>query len=299
VDIVDCHVHLYPAEAARDPAGWAAARGEGAWAAAVAPSGRRSIQGWSDPDALIAHMDEAGVAACVLVGWYWERQETCEEQNGWHAGWVRRHPGRLFAFAAAQPSAGARAVEAAEAALDGGLSGIGELLAGEAGPLSAGYRSLLELAARRSVPVLFHATDPEAGPRAGPPTPLGDFVRAAAEYPAVPVILAHWGGGMAFRGAPGGAPLPRNLYFDAAASPLLYGPWVHAQACARAGADRILFGSDYPLMLYPKVSREPRLKPFVDEVLGAGVAPADAAAILGGNMRSLLRGGLAPGTAGV
>ena len=111
---IDAHVHIYPPEVAENPAAWGAARGEPAWTECVAPRVRRSIQGWADPETAIADMDEAGVAACVMLGWYWERQETCDLQNGWHAHWIRRHPGRLLGFATVQPSAGQRAIDALE-----------------------------------------------------------------------------------------------------------------------------------------------------------------------------------------
>src|SRR5580698_1770639 len=106
---VDAHVHVYPAEVGKAAAVWGLARGEDGWVACVAPEGRRSIQGWSDPDATIAQMDEAGIEACVMLGWYWVHQETCDLQNRWHAEWIRRHPGRLLGFAAVQPAAGSRA----------------------------------------------------------------------------------------------------------------------------------------------------------------------------------------------
>jgi len=295
--VVDAHIHLYPAEVAAAPAAWGLAHGEPGWAACVAPEGRRSLQGWSDPDRLIAHMDEAGVSTCVMLGWYWERQETCELQNGWYLDWTRRHPGRLVAFGAVQPAAGARAVDALARALDAGLCGVGELL-----PQAQGYalddpwfRRVVELAASRRVPVTLHATDPRAGPAAGPATPLEGFIGLAREHPGAAFILAHWGGGMAFRGAPGGGPLPPNIYFDTAASPLLYGPEVFRQAVDRVGASRILYGSDYPLILYPRASREPGLARFVGEIEGAGLDPAERAQLMGSNMRRLLSPGLAPG----
>jgi hypothetical protein len=294
-DVVDIHVHLYPGEASADPAGWAAAHGEPGWSAVVAPPGRRGIQGWSDPGALIAHMDEAGVATCVLLGWYWERQDTCDLQNGWHQEWVRRHPGRLAAFAAVQPAEGRRAVHSLERALDGGLVGVGELL-----PQAQGYgiddpafREVLELAGSRGAPVNLHATDPAAGARAGPPTPLGDFARLARDHPRTRLILAHWGGGMAFRGLPGGEGLPHNLFFDTAASPLLYGGEVFRQAADRVGADRILYGSDYPILLHFRESRRPELARFIRDIRSSGLTQAELGLVLGANARRLLPG-LAP-----
>ncbi|HEY4989182.1 MAG TPA: amidohydrolase family protein [Opitutaceae bacterium] len=294
--IVDAHVHLYPAEAAASPASWGLAHGESGWVRCVAPEGRRSIQGWSDPDKLVAHMDEAGVEAAVLLGWYWERQETCELQNAWHLEWVRRHPTRLLAFAAVQPAAGNRAVDALERALDSGLRGVGELL-----PQAQGFTlgdpawvRVMELVSARRVPVTLHATDPEAGPAAGPKTPLGDYLRLARDYPGATIILAHWGGGLAFRGAPEGDSLPQNLYFDTAASPLQYDTGVFRRALGRVGAARILYGSDYPLLLHPRQSREPGFTRFLAEIDSAGLDAGERRQILGANMRGLLAPGLAP-----
>jgi predicted TIM-barrel fold metal-dependent hydrolase len=294
--IVDAHVHMYAAEVAAAPAAWGREHGEPAWTECVAPEGRRSIQGWSDPDALVADMDLAGVDACVMLGWYWQRQETCDLQNGWYLEWMRRHPGRLIGFATVQPAGGMRSLEALERALDCGLRGIGEILPQAQGFSLADpvWRRVMEIAAGRRIPVTLHATDPEWGPAAGPRTPLDAYVRLALDYPDATLILAHWGGGMAFRGAPGGGPLPPNLYFDTAASPLLYDPDVFGSAIGLVGAARILYGSDYPLLLHPKASRSPGFGRFLGEIAAAVPDAAQRGQILGSNMRRLLSAGLAP-----
>jgi hypothetical protein len=295
--VVDAHIHMYPSEVARNPAAWGEAHSEPAWTACVAPQGRRSIQGWADPDALIADMDEAGVAACVMLGWYWERQATCDLQNGWYAGWIRRHPTRLMGFAAVQPSGGRASIDALERALDGGLCGIGELLPAGLGSFvgDTWWRRVFEVAAARRLPVTLHATDPQAGPAAGPATPPADIIRIAREFADVPIIVAHWGGGLAFRApAPEHGPLPANLYFDTAASPLLYDTKVFRSAVDRVGAQRIIFGSDYPLILYPREGRKPGFARFLGEVAAAGLTAGEREAILGSNIRRLLAPGLAP-----
>ena len=294
---IDAHIHIYPAEVAADPAAWARAQGEPGWSATVAPEGRRSIQGWADPQAALADMDEAGIGAGVMLGWYWERQETCDLQNRWHAEWIRRHPGRFAAFAAVQPAAGRRAVDALERALDDGLCGVGELLpqAQGFGLEDASWRRIVETAIRRRVPINLHATDPEAGAAAGPKTPLGAYLRMARAYPEATFILAHWGGGLAARAMDDAAgDLPPNLYFDTAASPLLYDIGIFRRAVDRAGASRILYGSDYPLMLYPRDSRRRGFMRFLDEIDRAGLSGAERDAILSGNIRRIIPAGLAP-----
>ncbi len=295
--VVDAHVHAYPAEVAADPSAWGRAHGEPGWTACVAPAGRRSIQGWADPDRMISDMDEAGVDACVILGWYWERQETCDLQNGWHAESVRRHPGRLMDFAAVHPPAGQRALDGVVRALVSGLCGVGEFL-----PAAQGFtledpwwRRVVELAIRRRLPLNLHATDPAAGPAAGPKTPLEPYLRMASEYPEATFILAHWGGGLAPNGVPGGSgEIPPNLYFDTAASPLLYDPGVFRRAVQRVGAERILYGSDYPLILYPREARRPGFRRFLAEIDGAGLDASERVAILGANIRRILPPGLAP-----
>ena len=70
-----------------------------------------------------------------------------------------------------------------------------------------------------------------------------------------------------------------NVWFDTAASPLSYGPDVWAKGLAALGAGRVLFGSDFPLNLYPALDEAPNLWRFLDEAR-AGGAPAS---VLGGN----------------
>ena len=295
--ILDAHVHLYGPEASADPSGWGLARGEAHWVECVAPEGRRSLQGWSNPVLLIQHMDQAGIASCVLQGWYWQRQETCELQNAWYLDWCRRFPGRFIAFATVQPAAGPGALEALERALDAGMLGIGELL-----PQAQGYPlddpvflGVMALAASRGLPVTLHATDPEKGPAAGPPTPLGPLVDLARAYPHASVILAHYGGGLAFRGLPDRQSLPPNLFFDTAASPLLYDRGVYQRSVECVGAYRLLYGSDYPLLVEPARTREPGFAPTLGQIADSPLSAEARSLLLGGNLRRLLARGLAPG----
>ena len=126
--IIDCHIHMYPPEVFANPIAWGVARGEPWWTESVAPAKRATIQGWADIPRLIADMDRAGIERSVMLGWYWEQQSTCNEQNGWFIEWVRERRDRLSAFAAVQPAAGQEALDALQRALDVGLCGIGEIL---------------------------------------------------------------------------------------------------------------------------------------------------------------------------
>lgn len=280
--IIDSHVHLYPPEANRDPAAWAAAQGEPHWAELCTRRRKdgRPVQTFPSVDQLLRDMDAAGVTKAVLLGWYWQKHATCVVQNKFYADCIRAHPDRLAGFATVQPKAGAVAFEEACRAMEDGLAGFGEL-----SPHSQHFaiddpvwRQILALAAEWKVPVNLHVTDPASKPYPGRvATPLADFVRLAREFPATNFLLAHWGGGLAW--SPAAAALT-NVWFDTAASPLLYGP----EVWSKTPPERVLFGSDYPLVLYPKTETAPGFGGLLAEAKKAGVTDA----VLGGNAVRLL-----------
>lgn len=261
---IDVHVHLYPAAVNRDPAAWAAANGEPHWATLCTRRRKdgRPVQLFPGVDDLLRTMDAAGVERSVLLGWYWETPAACAAQNRFHAACVRAHPDRLSAFATVQPGDAAARAEV-RWAHEHGFRGLGEL-----SPHSLGialddprWRELLALAGELALPVNLHVTDPESRPFPGRvDTPLEDFVALARDFPGTRFILAHWGGGLAFQPRMRAA---ANVWFDTAASPLLYGPDVWARAVAAVGAERLLFGSDFPLRLYPTHEEGDGLAMFV------------------------------------
>jgi hypothetical protein len=281
-------VHLYPSDVDRDPAGWAAAQGERHWAVLCTRRRRdgRPVQSLPTIEALLAAMDVAGVARAVLLGWYWEKPETCAWQNRFYASCVRAHPDRLSAFATLHPAAGReQALEELRRARDEGLIGLGEL-----SPHSQGFSvddpvfgELLSLAGEWRMPVNVHATDPQSRPYPGRiETPAADLLKLATAFPGTAFIFAHWGGMLPLTDARF-AKL-KNVYYDTAASPLMYDASVWSRVLPVLGAERVLFGSDYPLNLYPRVSVEAEMAKFLAEAR-AGGAGAD---ILGGNAARLL-----------
>jgi uncharacterized protein len=286
VIVIDSHVHLYPPEANRDPAAWAAARGETHWATLCTRQRRngRGVQGFPSVDELLRAMDVAGINQAVLLGWYWQKQSSCEEQNRFYAACLRAHPDRLAAFATVHPAAGEAALAEIRWAQEQGFRGLGELSPHSQQVPSDDPRwgAVLALAGQLKLPVNLHVTDPASREFPGRVlTPLGDFIRWSREFPATKFILAHWGGGLAFD--PESRPL-RNVWYDSAVSPLLYGPEVWSRAARAVGADRILFGTDYPLVLDPRTETEPGFSGLLAEARGADVT----ASVLGGNARDLL-----------
>jgi predicted TIM-barrel fold metal-dependent hydrolase len=288
--VIDAHVHLYPPEAGREPIAWAAAHGEAHWAALCTrrrpdgDNGGRPVQGFPSVDELLRDMDAAGVAKAVLLGWYWENQATGVIQNRFYAECVRAHPDRLAAFATLHPAAGRAALEEIRRAAGEGLIGLGELSphSQHFGIDDPVWQQILALAGELHLPVNLHVTDPASRRFPGRvDTPPGDFVQLAREFPQTTFILAHWGGGPAYAAELGALP---NVYFDTAASPLLYAPAVVRQMLTALPAGKVLYGSDYPLILYPKTETAPGFAGVLGELKTAGAS----AEVLGGNAARVL-----------
>ena len=293
--LIDVHVHLYPPEVGRDPAGWAAAQVEPHWAGLCARRRKdgRPVQTFPDVDTLLRDMDAAGVEKAVLLGWYWERPATCAWQNRFFAACARAHPDRLAAFATFHPAAGEAAVLAEiRRAQAEGLRGLGEL-----SPHSQGYSvddpvfaAALALAGELGLPVNLHTSDRQTRSYPGKvETPLEDFLRLAPKFPATTFILAHWGGGlMSLESNPRVRQALANVRYDTAASPLIYDDRIWRAALDLVPAEKVLFGTDYPLLLYPMAVAEPGWRPVLAEVAAAGLTADEKAALLGGNAARLL-----------
>ena len=98
------------------------------------------------------------------------------------------------------------------------------------------------------------------------------------------VILAHMGGGFIFYELmPEIAAMCQRVYYDTAAIPLIYDTKVYRTAISIVGSERILFGSDYPLLSPGR---------YVREMQEAGLNEAESRNILESNAKALLFGAL-------
>jgi predicted TIM-barrel fold metal-dependent hydrolase len=87
---------------------------------------------------------------------------------------------------------------------------------------------------------------------------LAQIYAMVKAYPENIIILAHWGGGLFFYTLlkKEVKDVLANVYFDTAASPFLYDTRIYSEAARLAGEDKILFGTDYPLIAPDRYYRE-------------------------------------------
>jgi len=289
--LIDVHTHLYPEEVWRNPRQWGEDHDEQHWSNCVAPLNAISIQGWADLDTLIRDMDIAEIEKVVLLGWYWENQETCEEQNRWYAQAIREHPDRLIAFAAINATSGQAATDSIDRAVELGFRGLGECLPQVQGHTLRDecWLKVVEKATAANLLINLHVTEPIGHDYPGKvETPLEDYVWLAEMFPDTTFILAHWGGLLPFYELnPSVRHKMANVFYDTAASPLIYSKKVFRTVLDIIGPDRILYGSDYPLRLYPAEVTDPDFTTFLKEIRSANMTPDEEDALLYNNARRL------------
>ncbi len=234
---------------------------------------------------IIEMMDEQGVDKSVIFGFPWKKTETFKMHNDYIMEAAARYPDRLIGlccFDAYHKDAPGEA----ERCLDEGLSGIGELAFYEAGINERELdrlRPLMNICRERDKVILIHTNEPVGHVYPGKTTnTLNQIYKLIKRFPKNKIVLAHWGGGLFFFGL-----LKKevqdslvNVYFDTAASPFLYNPEIYRIAKEIIGLDKILFGTDFPLL---KPSR------YFKEIKKSGLSEEEIECICGENAKKLLK----------
>jgi len=267
--MIDAHTHRYPPEVYLNPQKFALKQGESHWLELIKPTNGSDLQGWSSREAMIADMDRASVHKAVLLGWYWQNPETCILHNEWHAEWIKEDPERFYAFATIHPSL-RNPIDELKKRQEQGFVGMGEIHLGVQGfsMQDPAWIECIKFATEQSWPVNFHVTEPVGHEHPGRvPTPLEDFLWLAREFPELKIILAHAGGLFPFYELnPKVRNELRNVYYDLAACPLLYESSIYRKLIDTVGHKKIIWGTDYPLKIFPKVQSKPDFSAFIKEI---------------------------------
>ncbi len=244
--VVDAHVHAFPDEiiASRDD---------------LVRRDHWFGQLYVNPKALLTNgnqlldsMSLAGVDHSVICGFPWSDPGLCRLNNDWMATISATSGGSLSWLGIVVPQHSSAAREA-ERCFAMGAVGIGELNADGQGFDLTDQSSLTAftatcLAAAR--PILLHATEPVGHGYPGKGTATPDrLLHFLAANQGLDVVLAHWGGGLPFYELmPEVASLCQRVRYDTAASPYLYRHDILRAAVDLIGSDRILWGSDFPVL---------------------------------------------------
>ncbi|MDO4988334.1 MAG: amidohydrolase family protein [Synergistes sp.] len=251
--IIDSHIHIYPEFLKKDRDKIAAHE---PWFDILSSS---KVQKWGTAEELVSKMDESGVDMSVATTFAFRDIGLCREMNDYVLEASRKFPKRIVPLAVVPPTAKG-AVREAERVLDAGAVGVGELFPdgqsfsiAEAEPL----RGLCETVRERGKFITFHTAEQAGHNYAGKGT-CGAREAAAfcRNFPLVRVIFAHFGGGLwAFYAMPEMRSMLANAMFDTAAMPWLYGAKVLDAMYAIGAGEKILYGSDWPILSFERYSK--------------------------------------------
>jgi len=194
-----------------------------------------------DPKDMIAVMDRVGVQA-QMVAPHIAIGPSARAGNEMALDMVRRYPGRFIGYAVPFPHQPETAGDELRRALDAGLTAIKlHPSVHQYRIVDPGYRVAFEVAAERDTFILVHTW------RVDPMCTTAMLQDLAREFPAVPVLMGHSGGGP--EGFPEFIGLARqypNLYLDTTCS-YTFGYWIRRMA-EEGGIDKVVYGSDLPFI---------------------------------------------------
>ena len=276
--IIDFHTHIFPPQIKKNRSKYIDS--DACFAILYSSSDAKL----ATTDELIASMDEEGIDVSVVLNIGWTTHELCVETNDYILESVARYPERLIGFCTVQPQSLEAALDEIERCAKGGIRGVGEMrpdmqlldLRDE-----VVMEPFIEVIAKHKLILLTHASEPVGHEYPGKGSITPDILYPLiTNFPDLILVLAHWGGGLPFYALmPEVKKAMSNVFFDTAASPFLYTPQVYNQVTQLVGADKILFGSDYPLL------KQGRL---LEEVRSLNLPEETERLILSGNAQRLL-----------
>lgn len=245
---------------------------------------------YNNPKAKLATMetalemlDECGVDAAVACGFPWRTPGHFKMHNDYLATAKAKHPHKFAVMGAFHTQAKDAEAEARRC-LELNMDGLGELAFYQE-PINetalTRLAPIMQLYAAAGLPVLLHANEPIGHLYPGKAAAeISDYYNLCKKFPQNRIILAHWGGGLLFYML-----LKRevketlqNVWFDTAASPFLYEDNIYSIFKNILPYERILFGSDFPLL---KPTR------YLSAVRSSNLPAAAQNAILGLNAKKL------------
>jgi len=272
--IIDTHTHLFPESVKKNRGSFFENEPEFKM---LYNSPRAKI---SSVQELIESMDIHGVDITVASGFPWRNPEYAKKNNDYILEAVQAYPGRIKGLACFDLTWEGAADEAVRC-IDAGLSGVGELAFYLSG-IDKKALELLEpvmevLRTKGNLPCMIHTNEPVGHSYPGKtPITLEQIETLAKTFPDNRIILAHWGGGIFFYHVMKKQVKEslKNIWYDTAASVFLYDPEIYDMAVRAGVIDKVLFGTDFPLLAPDRYYRD------MDQ---SAMTPAQKKQVLGDN----------------
>lgn len=251
--IIDGHAHVYPPETAKN---WQRIASREPWFDALVRSKAHKM---GTAEELIKSMDRNGVDKTFVTGFAFRDQGLCREINDYVLGEAESYPGRLLPMAVVSPRRSGSEAEIARCAARGAV-GVGELFPdGQRFDLTdpRQTRDIAGTCAEAGLFLMLHTAEQVGHLYPGKGTAGAEqAAKFCANHPEVNVVFAHFGGGLwQYEAMPEMRRVLANAYYDTAAWPWLYDAALIDAIFAIGAGDKIIYGSDWPLLEFGRYEK--------------------------------------------
>ncbi len=243
--IIDSHVHLFPPKIVAQRKRFF---DDSCFAELYQPEKSKMVS----RDELLEMMHTEKIDRAVAMAFPFENDEYRMLQNEYLLESSHETRGKIISFLAAPKNIDCLDGWMAEARTSG-AAGVGEVAF-----YSTGFGEkekqyldvLLQAAASADLPVCLHVNEPVGHRYPGKYTTSFELLfDAISKNKNTKIILAHWGGGIFFYALIKEVRAAfAHVMYDTAATPFLYDERIYLIAREIVGSEKILFGSDYPLL---------------------------------------------------
>jgi predicted TIM-barrel fold metal-dependent hydrolase len=245
---IDTHTHIFPPDITNNRDRYL---GADLWFRRLYQKTRHRLASGDD---LIQSMDKSGLDASVTFGFAWRDAGLCRDHNDYVLDVAASSKGRIIPFCVTPPTDIDFSVQELERCHALGAVGVGELFPqGQGWNLSdsTAVQLFVDIAKDLNMVLLVHTSELLGHNYAGKDsttTAPAIWKLVEATEGTMPIILAHWGIGMAIHELmPEINARTQNVFYDSSASHLLYNSSIY-EVMAKLAPGRTLFGSDYPLI---------------------------------------------------
>ena len=245
--IIDVHTHVFPDEIRNNREKFFS--GEPEFASIYKNSNAKMVS----YEEMIEMMDEEGIDKAVIFGFPWNNLEFAKHNNDYTIEAVKKYPDRFIGLCCLNPLINGALVEM-ERCFKNNLKGVGEIAFYHSDITEEKINKLcgiMDLCKEYDYPFLIHTNEPVGHEYPGKvDMRLKSIYNFVKKYTENKIILAHMGGGIFFYTLMKKevTEVLKNVYYDTAAVPFLYKKDIYKISAEFAGEDKILFGSDYPLI---------------------------------------------------
>lgn len=275
---IDFHVHVTPPDIIKD---WKKIAEKELYFKLLSES---PVNKFATVEDVVVELDNSRVDKAVIFGFAFKDMGLCRYVNDYVADAIKRYSNKLIGYMVLDPTSDKMEKEI-DRCMYLGLKGVGELFPyGQEFDITDTKQmsSLCNYCIERDLPVMIHTNEAVGHYYSGKTnTTAVEASIFAQNYPDLKIILAHWGGGLLFYELmPEIRRQNKNVYYDTAASPFLYDKKIYKVAKEIGILDKVLFGSDYPLI---------PMKRYLKEIAISDLNDMEQALVCGENAKDLLK----------